>query len=195
MCRLTFLMDSNYTCLFTEPDIFLVWKIRKLGGKICCIFCRKHFYYRHKGSYGEQVNKITVRSRTSFHWHGGQISLYSVYITVAVLDCFFSLLFLAQLFWNLNTEALKKGIWNQGIVIILSLWCLVRAQSCGSKDFEGIPSKAKFTYNYSKVFWEIVAICNREPWEAKDAVLSEILGSNRWLSPVVLGSEYVCLGV
>ena len=50
---------------------------------------------------------------------------------------------LAQLFCNLNTEALKKGIGNQGIVIILTSWCLVRVPGCGFKFWKRSPSKAR----------------------------------------------------
>lgn len=144
--QLTFLMDSNYTCVFTRArHIFLDWEDEIQGGKIYCIFAENTFISpRHKGSYGEQVNKRTMRSRTrSIGTRGGLVCI-SQYISLwlyRIASLVYSLL--AQLFCNLNTEAVKKGIWNPGIVIILTLWCLVRAPGCGFKFWKGISSKAR----------------------------------------------------
>ena len=115
------------------------------GGKNLLYFCRKHFYFpQTQGILWRTSDKITMRSRTrSIGMRGGLVCI-SQYISLwlyRIASLVYSLL--AQLFCNLNTEAVKKGIWNPGIVIILTLWCLVRAPGCGFKFWKGIPSKAR----------------------------------------------------
>lgn len=67
----------------------------KLGGKNLLYFCRKHFYFpQTQGILWRTSEQNNSEKQDTLHWHGGQISLYfPVYITVAVLDCFFGLLF------------------------------------------------------------------------------------------------------
>lgn len=135
-----------YMLIYQSLTYFPRLRRWNLGGKNLLYFCRKHLYFPQiQGILWRTSEQNNSEKQDTLHWHGGGglvcisqcISLWLYWIASLVYSL------LAQLFCNLNTEALKKGIWNQGIVIILTLWCLVRAPGCGFKFWKGIPSKAR----------------------------------------------------